>query len=207
MAEPTSGAWKGLHAVVGGWMLRNPLRRRRLAPFVGKVIAALPDEGTVLDVGAGNGAVTLQIARKAAGARIIALDLSASMLGKLRALAEREGLGERIETRVADAAATGLEPESVDVVTCTYLLHELPDPSAAIGEMVRVLRPGGRLLLRDFAPGRTFSLMTIFGRFHHKDAHGPLGEEELRAALGSTLSFDIERSGSEYTVSCAKEAP
>ena len=185
-------------------MLDNPLRRRRLAPYVERVIGALDGNGTVLDVGAGNGAVAVEIARRSRSARVIAVDISGEMLERLRARARRAGAGDRIETRVADASVTGLEADSVDVVTSTYLLHELPDPAAAVREMLRVLRPAGMLFIRDFAPGRIFRLMTVFGRFHHKDAHGPLGEEELRAALGPVRRLHIERDGREHTVSCAR---
>jgi ubiquinone/menaquinone biosynthesis C-methylase UbiE len=204
MTASNTPAWEGLRAVFGSLFLDSPLRRLQLASYVRKVVGALDGSGTVLDVGAGNGAVAVEVARRVPSARIIAVDISGAMLERLRARARRTGVEDRIETRVAGAASTGLESDSVDVVTCTFLLHELSDPAAAVGEMLRVLRPSGKLFIRDFAPGRLFGLTNLFCRFHNEDAHGPLEEGEIRAALGRVRQLRIERRGRQVTVSCTK---
>lgn len=199
-----STAWKGMHARIGGWMLANPLRRWRLQPYIKQVLAAVGEDQTILDVGAGNGLVAVEVARKLVRGRLLALDLSETMLARLVARAEGQGVAEKVQTIKADAASTGLEDESVDVVTCNYLLHELEDPEAAIREMHRVLRPGGRFFIRDFRKSGTFGIMTLFGRFHHDRAHGPLDEEELGRALRDMSTVRIERRGGAFVASGVK---
>jgi len=197
-------AWKGMHARIGGWMLTNPLRRWRLRPYIEQVLSAVGEGDTILDVGAGSGLVAVEVARKLGRGRLLALDLSEAMLARLMARARGQGVAARIETIRADAASTGLESESVDVVTCNYLLHELEDPAAAIREMHRVLRPGGRFFIRDFRKSGKFGIMTLFGRFHHDRAHGPLDEDELGRALRDMRSVRIERQGGAYVASGVK---
>lgn len=99
-----------------------------------------------LDVGAGVGATGLALAAR--GARVVALDLTPAMLEAARAQAVERGLAD-FETRVGDAAALPFPSESFDVVTCRVCAHHFGRARQAAGEMARVLRPGGKLLLID----------------------------------------------------------
>jgi ubiquinone/menaquinone biosynthesis C-methylase UbiE len=75
------------------------------------------------------------------------VDLSPAMLAIARQRAEDLGLA--ADLREADAEALPFSNASFDTVVCTLCLCTIPDDRAAIGEMWRVLRPGGRLLLLD----------------------------------------------------------
>jgi ubiquinone/menaquinone biosynthesis C-methylase UbiE len=79
--------------------------------------------------------------------RLTGVELSPEMaeLGRRRA----EELGRRIDLRVGDAEALELPDESFDTVVCTYGLCTIPDHRAAVREVSRVLRPGGRFLLAE----------------------------------------------------------
>jgi ubiquinone/menaquinone biosynthesis C-methylase UbiE len=112
----------------------------------------------VLDVGCGSGAVTRDIARRV-GERGLAvgLDPSSELLAVARGLAERAGLGDRVEFREGDARRLPFPDGSFDVVVCATVLSHVPEGEAAIPELVRVLRPGGRLGVFDFDAD-----MTIF---------------------------------------------
>jgi ubiquinone/menaquinone biosynthesis C-methylase UbiE len=82
-------------------------------------------------------------------ASVTAIDLSPEMLVIARHHAQELSLD--IELRLGDAQDLDFDDEEFDTVTATLLLSTLPDPQRAVSEMGRVLRPGGRVLLLDFA--------------------------------------------------------
>ena len=81
------------------------------------------------------------------GVRLTGIDLSPAMLELARRRAEALGLA--VDLRVADASRLPFTEASFDTVTSTLSLCTIPDPSAAIAEARRVLRPGGRFVLLD----------------------------------------------------------
>ncbi len=114
----------------------------------GAVAALVPPGLPVLDAGTGGGALLPLLA--AAGARITAVDRSAAMLARARRLCEREGIADQVAFRQADVQELPLADASFAAVTCTMVLHHVASPAAAVREMARVLRPGGRLVLVAF---------------------------------------------------------
>lgn len=105
----------------------------------------LADDSTVLDVPCGQGNVTEAIARVLPRGRVIALDLSNTMLRLARSRLERSGLLQRATLVRANAQQLPLEDASIDAISACAGLHLFPDPDRAIEEMRRVLRPGGRV--------------------------------------------------------------
>lgn len=83
----------------------------------------------------------------AAVQHVVGVDRSEGMLAVARRRIGQEGLGDRVELRAGDVQALPLPDTSADTVVATYALCSLPDPPAALGEAMRVLRPGGRLVL------------------------------------------------------------
>jgi ubiquinone/menaquinone biosynthesis C-methylase UbiE len=81
------------------------------------------------------------------GVRLTGVDLSPAMLAVAGDRAR--AVGREVALREADAQALPFADASFDTVVCTLSLCAIPDDRAAIGEMRRVLRPGGRLLLLD----------------------------------------------------------
>lgn len=104
--------------------------------------------GDLLDVGTGTGRILELLAPQAEHA--IGLDLSREMLAVARAKLDKAGL-RNCELRQGDMYQLPLPPRSVDAVTFHQVLHFSETPAAAIAEAARVLKPGGRLLLADFA--------------------------------------------------------
>jgi len=106
----------------------------------------LTGDELLLDVAAGTGHAARQLAPSVRAA--IALDATKAMLRTGKAHAEHAGL-----TNVAfvqgDAAALPFEDGSFDVVVSRFAVHHFADPAAPIGEMARVLRPGGRIAVAD----------------------------------------------------------
>jgi ubiquinone/menaquinone biosynthesis C-methylase UbiE len=96
------------------------------------------------DVGAGSGFVTEGLLKR--GLRVIAIDRSAAMLEEMR---RKFGEGGAVEYRIGEAESLPLEDGSVDYVFANMVLHHVESPPAAIREIARILKPGGRLVITD----------------------------------------------------------
>jgi ArsR family transcriptional regulator len=103
----------------------------------------------LVDLGTGSGRMLTLLAPNAGQA--IGLDLSQQMLNIARTRVAGVGL-ESCELRHGDIFATRLPAESADLVVVHQVLHYLGDPAAAVREAARLVSPGGRLLIVDFAP-------------------------------------------------------
>lgn len=115
-------------------------------PFAAGVIRA---GDVVLDVGSGSGTDTLIASGLVGpGGRVIALDMTPAMRQKLAANVARAG-ARNVESVEGNAEAMPLPDASVTVVTTNGVINLVPDKAAAVGEMFRVLRPGGRVQLAD----------------------------------------------------------
>jgi ubiquinone/menaquinone biosynthesis C-methylase UbiE len=106
--------------------------------------AALHPQSIAVDLGAGTGFIAEGLAPRVA--RLHLVDSSPEML----AVARRNLAGyTNVEYHLADGAHIPLPDASVDAVLANMYLHHAPDPAAAIREMARLLRPGGRLVITD----------------------------------------------------------
>lgn len=118
-------------------------------------IGTLPAGSRVLDVPTGSG-VALRGVRPGQGLDVLAADISATMLERAAATAARLGVADQVTTTLADVGDLPFDDGSFDLVTSFTGLHCFPDPRRAIGEMVRVLAPGGVItgssLLTDTGP-------------------------------------------------------
>jgi ubiquinone/menaquinone biosynthesis C-methylase UbiE len=96
------------------------------------------------DIGAGAGFVTEGLLER--GLRVIAVDRSEAMLAEMK---NRFGEDGAVEYRMGEAESLPLEDSSVDYVFANMCLHHVDSPPAAIREMARILKPGGRLVITD----------------------------------------------------------
>ncbi len=96
---------------------------------------------TAVDVGAGSGFLSRGLVAR--GLSVIAVDQSQAMLDELSA--HLPG----VDCRLGESQDLPVEDASVDHAIANMYLHHVPDPAAAIAEMARVLKPGGRLVLID----------------------------------------------------------
>ncbi len=147
----------------------------------------------VVDLGTGSGRMLTLLGRRAKMS--IGLDLSQQMLNIARSNVSRAGL-EKVELRHGDIFATRLPSHSADLVVVHQVLHYLSDPPAAVEEAARLVRPGGRLLIVDFAPhGLEFLRAEHQHRrlgFSDEEMARWLGEAGLDAAPPVTLPPDKE---------------
>ena len=111
-----------------------------------------------LDVAAGSGALSIPAARL--GAHVLATDQSAVMLELLSVRARLEDLN--IETAVMDGHALELDDNSVDMAGSQFGVMLFPDMPKGISEMVRVVKPGGRVLMSVYGDPRKIDFFSFF---------------------------------------------
>jgi len=162
------------------------------------VLALLPQGGMrdFLDVGTGTGRILGLVAPRAE--RAVGIDQSREMLAIARTHIERSAL-KNATVRQGDMYQLPWPAASFDAVTLHQVLHFADEPAAAIEEIGRVLRPGGTLVIADFAPHELEYLRT-------EHAHRRLGfrgaeiQQWLRAA-GLAPERTLELEGDPLTVS------
>lgn len=124
---------------------------------------ALSGREIVLDLCTGTADVAIAARRAAPGARrVVGVDFSSEMLRVGRAKLQHEGLAERITLMRADATRVPVATSSIDAVTIAFGIRNVQDPQAACAEMRRVLRPGGRVAILEFAIPQTPGLRQLY---------------------------------------------
>lgn len=119
-------------------------------------LALVPGEA-VLDVGCGTGVFLPGLAdRVGLDGRVVGLDHAPALLGQARERLASAGLSDRIQLVEGDAKELPFADRSFDAAHCERVLMHLEDPARAIREMVRVVRPGGRVVVAEvFGAGAT----------------------------------------------------
>ncbi len=132
-----------------GYLLLNPLRK--LVENPDKMLGPFVQEGMmVLEPGCGMGYFTLPLARMVGPqGRVVALEIQPKMLSVLERRARKSGLLDRIEPRQIGTRGLSLEDLSgqVDFTAALHMVHEVPDQSSFFTEVLRTLKPGGKLLV------------------------------------------------------------
>jgi len=145
----------------------------------------------ILDLGCGFGKSTRPFWTALPGSHITAVDLAAPCLRVAASEAARDSRDNMV-FRQADARHTGCADESVDLVTSTMLLHEMPDTARRemFAESWRVLRPGGIAVHLDF-----WLLPTPFDRFIMEGHSKRNNEPFMKALFDSDLPGDLRETG------------
>jgi SAM-dependent methyltransferase len=122
-------------------------------------LLGLRGDERLLDLGCGRGAVLIAAARRLPAGRAVGVDLwrsrdqSGNDIEVTRANARAAGVSDRVELQTADMTQLPFPDASFDVVTSALAMHNIRTAEGrerAVDEAMRVLRPGGRLLLADF---------------------------------------------------------
>jgi ubiquinone/menaquinone biosynthesis C-methylase UbiE len=154
--------------------------------FVGEFLAAWNGSNPVLDVGTGTAQIPVALCRAAATARVVGVDAAESMLAVGRDNVVRAGLPDRIELKFADAKALPFADGSFAAVMSNSIVHHIPEPGAVLAEMLRVLRPGGLIFVRDLVRPADESTVELLVNLYAAGANDPQRQmfaDSLRAAL------------------------
>jgi ubiquinone/menaquinone biosynthesis C-methylase UbiE len=127
-----------------GHSIRTPAERAAWDRILGLVV---PGRRALdaLDVGSGTGFLSFELAAR--GHRVTGVDFAPAMIAQARSKAAARGVAVTFEE--ADAEQLPFAPGSFDLLISRHLLWTLPHPEAAIDEWIRMLRPGGRLVVVD----------------------------------------------------------
>ncbi|GIF71298.1 hypothetical protein Asi02nite_08160 [Asanoa siamensis] len=161
---------------------------RELIGWVGQESADRPqgrpaaDRPRVVDLGAGSGTGSLALARELPGAEVTAVDVDPDMLAHLRARADAAGLGDRIRTVEADLDAAWPPLGPADVVWAASSMHHMADPGRALASALRVLRPGGLLVVAELESFPRFLTGTADEGLEDR-AHAELARRRHEAGL------------------------
>jgi demethylmenaquinone methyltransferase/2-methoxy-6-polyprenyl-1,4-benzoquinol methylase len=115
--------------------------------MVDPVAAASP--GRVLDVASGTAGVAVQLAARTT-ADVTGLDLTEAMLRRGQRNIDAKGLRRRVHLTVGRGEQLPFPDHSFDALTFTYLLRYVDDPRATVGELARVVKPGGVIASLEF---------------------------------------------------------
>jgi SAM-dependent methyltransferase len=143
----------------------------------------------ILDVGAGTGTGTFGLLAHFADARVVAVDASESMQRRILDRAASLGLGDRVETLLADLDQRLPELEPVDLAWASASLHHLADPDRTLAQIVATLRPGGLLAVLEMAGPP---------RFLADDTPGGRAEARVHALLAADRAVDLPTMGSDW---------
>lgn len=128
--------WAPVYDLVFGGVFSNGRRQA--------IVAAENIGGLVLEVGVGTG---ISLPHYSKRTRLVGIDISEAMLEKARRRADQLKLENVEEIAVGDAEALTYPDSAFDVVVAQYVVTAVPNPEKALDEFVRVVRPGGEIVI------------------------------------------------------------
>lgn len=108
-------------------------------------------EQTVLDLATGTADVAIELVKDVRVDKVVGVDMSEGMIAIGHAKLRKMGLNNRIQLQVGDAQALGYTANQFDAATMSFGIRNVPDVNACLSEIYRVLKPGGRGLILEFA--------------------------------------------------------
>jgi ubiquinone/menaquinone biosynthesis C-methylase UbiE len=165
--------------------------------FVTDFLAVWDGSNPILDLGTGTAQIPIELCRRSATARVVAIDLAEHMLAVGRDNVRRAGLGERIQLQRVDAKGVPFPDAAFGAVISNSIVHHIPEPAGVLAEMVRVAAPGGLLFVRDLLrPSDETTLQRLVATYagdanqHQQQMladslHAALTLEEIRQLVGA----------------------
>ncbi len=136
-----------------------------------------------LDVAAGSGDLALGLARRVGAAgRVMVTDINARMLAEGRDRLLNAGIAGNVSYAIADAEALPFRDQAFHCVTIGFGLRNVTDKDAALAQMFRVLKPGGRLVVLEFSKAHLGALEPLYELYSFK----------VLPRLGAALAQDAD---------------
>ncbi len=147
--------------------------------------------GLILDVGTGTARIPIALAKADTRARVLALDLSPTMLAQAEINIAAAGLTARVRTRLGDAKAlvSVFGESAFEGVISNTIIHHIPDPMPALETMARLVAAGGTLMIRDLArPGSLAEIERLADLYAGDES--PEARALFEASLHAALTLD-----------------
>jgi ubiquinone/menaquinone biosynthesis C-methylase UbiE len=154
--------------------------------FVDDLLACGEITGDILDLGTGTAMIPVALCERVEACRVMATDMSVSMLDLAVYNLAVSSAGQRIQLAQADAKQLRSEDDQFDVVMSNSIIHHIPEPAAVLGEAVRVAKPGGLLFFRDLmrpASSEDVSHLVATYAAGANEHQRKMFDDSLRAAL------------------------
>jgi ubiquinone/menaquinone biosynthesis C-methylase UbiE len=154
------------------------------ARFVSEFLAAHGPcrGGAILDVGTGPGRIPIELCRADPTATVLAVDLARHMLNLARENVATASLSDRIQLELVDAKGIPYPDGQFEAVLSNTIIHHIPNPAPALAEMVRLVAPGGTLMVRDLTrPACDDDIVSLV------EAHAAGEPESARALFEASL--------------------
>lgn len=151
-----------------------------------------PQYLSVLDVGTGTARIPIDICHRTDAVKIVAVDLASHMLQLAQRNVIEAGFKQQIRLEQIDAKALPYADGQFDAVISNSIVHHIPEPIRVLREMVRVLRPGGLLFVRDLLrPPDAELIATILAK--HAGGTNEHQRELFERSLHAALTLDEVR--------------
>ncbi|MGN6258520.1 MAG: class I SAM-dependent methyltransferase [Solirubrobacterales bacterium] len=163
------------------------------AETLGALVELVPEDpgASWLETACGPGVISRTLAARVG--RVHGVDLTPSMVEKAAAEASREGIA-NVDFSVGDVTALEFDDASFDGAVTRFSFHHIPAPSRVMGEMARVVRPGGWVVVSDFIadPDRdAYAAVEEIERLRDPSHWSCLTAEQLRT-IGEEFGLELE---------------
>jgi len=119
----------------------------------------------VLDVATGTADMAILAARILKSVNIIGIDISEGMLKLGKQKIEKEGFNEIIQLQIGDSTAINYSENTFDAVMVAFGVRNFENLEAGLAEMLRVLKPGGRLIVLEFSKPRVWAVKNLYNLY------------------------------------------
>lgn len=143
----------------------------------------------ILDVGTGTALIPIELASRKLGFHITAVDLAAEMLAVGQRNVERAGHCDCITLERVDAKGLPYPDAAFHAVMSNSIIHHIPQPRGAVAEMLRVLKPGGLLFIRDLLRPETADEVEQLVRTYAGE-ESPRQQQLFRQSLHAALTVN-----------------
>ena len=130
-----------------------------------RAIRQVEGASSVLDLACGTGDFAIAIAKALPACHVTGVDLTEEMLSVMAEKIAAEGLGDRISMEVGDGENLRFEEGSFDCVTIAFGIRNFENRAAGLREMLRVLRPGGKLVILELSLPRNKFIRWCFNLY------------------------------------------
>ena len=201
MFDTISGEYDGLNR-----MISLGLDQKWRDNVVAMVAATQPD--SIMDIATGTGDLVIKMAQKTTASRLVGLDISSGMLEVGKIKVKQEELDSRIEMVLGDSENLQFEDGTFDAITVSYGVRNFEDLEKGLSEILRVLKPGGILVVLETSVPQKFPfkqgyyvysnlVVPTLGKLFSKDrtAYSYLSESASKFPYGERFNNILKKVG------------